>query len=253
MKSFQQVFIGLGIALASILITLGALAITMAEGNHSAPIEAPLPTETPVIIYTTNTPLPSATISITPLASTPTMSYSPSPTPCQPPSGWLSYIIQQGDTLESLAEESMVSPETLISANCLADPSLLPGGILYLPVLPTPTPALSKTLIPCGRPRYWVTYTVMPGDTLYRLSRSYGITVQQLQQANCMGSKTLIRIGQILFVPPWAPITPTPTFYIWPTDTSIPWSTEPWTEPTPTPEGPPTLTPTDTEIPTVAP
>jgi LysM repeat protein len=247
MRSVRQVVMGLGIALVSIIITLGGLAITMAEGNMTAPTQAILPTNTPVIILVTNTPLPTATATPTAMLPTASIALSPSPTSCIPPDDWSSYIVQGNDTLDGLAKYYKVSPETLIQSNCLVAAALQPGQILFVPALPTPTPTptLMKTSIACGRPRYWVAYTVMPGDTLYRLSRSYGITVQQLQQANCMGSKTLIRVGQILYVPPWAAFTPTPTIFVWPTDT--------WTEPSPTPEDTPTLTPTDTEIPSVVP
>lgn len=245
MRSVRQVVMGLGIALVSIIITLGGLAITMAEGNITAPTQALSPTNTAVITFITNTPLPTATATPTTLLPTASFAMSPSPTPCIPPDGWSGYVVQGNDTLEGLAENYKVSPEALIQANCLVSAALQAGQILLVPALPTPAPTLLKTPIPCGRPRYWVAYTVMPGDTLYRLSKLYGITVEQLQQANCMGSKTLIRVGQVLYVPPWAAFTPTPTFFVWPTDT--------WTEPTPAPEDTPMLIPTDTEIPTVAP
>ncbi len=177
MRSVRQVVMGLGIALVSIIITLGGLAITMAEGNMTAPTQAPTqapsPTNTPVIILVTNTPLPAATATPTVLLATTSLVFPPSATPCIPPGGWSSYIVQGNDTLDGLAKHYKVSPEALIQSNCLVSAVLQPGQILYVPTLPTPTPTLLKTSIPCGRPRYWVAYTVMPGDTLYRLSRSY--------------------------------------------------------------------------------
>ena len=77
--------------------------------------------------------------------------------------------------------------------------------IIYLPPIPTHTP------VPCGRPKSWVIYIVQQGDTLYRLSRTYGVTVLQLQKANCI-SGSLIHIGQPLFVPPWGPLFSSPTY-----------------------------------------
>jgi len=119
---------------------------------------------------------------------------------------------------------------------------------------PTPTPPVliytSNPLPPqtsCGRPSSWVAYTVQPTDTLYRLSLAFGVTVGQLQSANCMGNSTILHVGRTLYVPPWAmnPILPTlePT---WPLLTEIP---------TETPVGNPTETPvpTSTEIPTEVP
>jgi LysM repeat protein len=50
---------------------------------------------------------------------------------------------------------------------------------------------------------------VQPGDTLYHIATSYGITTEQLQRANCLGSSTTIRIGQLLWVPNLPTLTPT--------------------------------------------
>jgi LysM repeat protein len=77
--------------------------------------------------------------------------------------------------------------------------------IIYLPPLPTRTP------ISCGSHRGWLIYYVQKGDTLYRLSQAFGVTVAELQRANCI-TGTLIRVGEPLFVPPGTVLFPTPTF-----------------------------------------
>jgi LysM repeat protein len=82
---------------------------------------------------------------------------------------------------------------------------------------PTPTAQAEATSVPCKAPGSWVPYVVQEGDTLYRLSQAYGITVAQLQKANCLGTSTLLKVGQTLVVPPWAP---QPTIYLTPTYTS---------------------------------
>ena len=81
----------------------------------------------------------------------------------------------------------------------------------------TPTAGATATSVPCQHPASWVPYVVQPGDTLYRLSVAYGVTVAQLQRANCMGSSTLLEVGQTLFVPP---VSPQPTIVLPPTATS---------------------------------
>jgi LysM repeat protein len=113
--------------------------------------------------------------------------------------------VKSGDTLENLARKHKVGTETLRQLNCLLTVTLVPGRTIYLPPIPTATKE------PCGAPAGWVLYTVQPGDTLYRISRIYGITVSELQKANCMGTSTVIVVGKRLFVPPWAPADPTPT------------------------------------------
>ncbi len=50
----------------------------------------------------------------------------------------------------------------------------------------------------------WVVYhhhRVRAGDTLWALARRYGVSVRAIQQANGMGSRTLLRVGHVLKVP----------------------------------------------------
>ena len=115
---------------------------------------------------------------------------------------------------------------------------------LVVVIANTPRPQAS-----CGRPSGWVTYTIQPNDTLSQLGRAYGVSVAQLQNANCMGSSTILHVGKTLYVPPWAviPVIPTlePTLYI-PGDTSVETPVETPTE---------TLTefPTATDVPAATP
>lgn len=59
---------------------------------------------------------------------------------------------------------------------------------------PKPKPAPVKVV-----PKLKV-YTVAKGDTLYGLSRTYGVTVRSIQQANGLSGSS-IRIGQSLKIP----------------------------------------------------
>jgi LysM repeat protein len=60
------------------------------------------------------------------------------PTSCPPPSGWLAYTIQTGDTLFSLANWSGASVNELMQRNCLEGSLIFPGQVIYLPALPPP-------------------------------------------------------------------------------------------------------------------
>jgi LysM repeat protein len=123
---------------------------------------------------------------------------------------------------------------------------------IYVPVVPTQTP------VPCGPPHTWIIHIVQPTENLYRLSLAYGITVGELQRANCMGNSTLLRTGQTLYVPPWAPI-PSPTIPAVATLTGIPTNTPDSSLPSDTPIYIPSDTPvpvpsdTPVEIPTDTP
>lgn len=57
------------------------------------------------------------------------------------PDGWLPYIVKENDTLRSLAIQSKVDEDTIATINCLAQPQLRTGHIIYLPIpLETMTP-----------------------------------------------------------------------------------------------------------------
>ena len=85
--------------------------------------------------------------------------------------------------------------------------TLMPQTPAVVGVSPVP----SQTQAACGAPRTWVEYIVQPGDSLYHLGQSYGVTVAELQRANCLGISTVLHSGQILRVPPGAPLIPSAT------------------------------------------
>jgi LysM repeat protein len=256
MKNLRQVSLGIMIALASLGLILGVFSLSLAEGNMAAAL---VPTDTLTLTFsptlqpstpTPNSPTPSPTW--TPLPSstgtptgtpTATPSLPPPPTNCILPVGWVPYGVQSGDTLEKIAARYRVSSAALQQANCLLTTQVLPGGVLYVPPLPTQTP------VPCGAPYNWIIYIVQPGDTLYRLSQAFGITVTELQRANCMGSSTLLHTGQRLYVPPWAARTPIPTITGVETPVGTMTNTPEAGLPTDTPTEIPTAVPTDTPLP----
>lgn len=134
---------------------------------------------------------------------------------CQTPPGWITIIVQIGDTLPDLAQQYGLTPEELAKANCLLVNTLTPGTILDVPNV---TVANEERQVvradQCGPPAGWTVYIVQPGDSLYTLAVYLGVTVRQLQFANCLGQSTLIIAGQILYVPFYIPpriptLTPT--------------------------------------------
>jgi LysM repeat protein len=258
MKNLRQVFLGLLIALASTALIIGSFSLSLTEGSiaaNLAPAQPLSPTTAPTLppslpSLESATPSPTLTLTSTlPLVpswtSTWTPGVSPSPTNCPPPMGWLAYVVQSGDTLEKIASHYQTSVATLQQANCLLTTGVLPGIVIYVPPIPTQTP------LRCGRPSGWIFYIVQAGDTLYRLSQAYGISVAQLQQANCMGSSTLLHVGQPLYVPPWAPHTPSPTIPAPVPATATPTMTPETSLSSDTPTEVPTSVPTEPPAPTV--
>jgi LysM repeat protein len=263
MKILQQVLLGIFIALASIGLLLGGFSLSLAEGKINATSTAtptPSPTQTPSLTPTSSTTwqpftpsaltsptlesptvLPTWTPSLTPsltMSLTPTLTTPPAN--CPPPAGWSVYFVQSGETLYSIATRYGISSAKLQTANCLLTTGLIPGVVIYVPPMPTQTP------LSCGAPYGWIVYTVRPGDTLYRLSITYGITVAELQRANCLGSSTLLHTAQLLYVPPRLtyPAWLTAPFIIFPTSTQAYFPPATFTIPF-------TSFPTDTLVPAV--
>lgn len=281
-----SILFGVAAASVSFLLVLGSFALAIRESGipaaRLAPFTAtfiltPVPTATfPVATLPAGAPTftlqnsGSATLSRTVTATfTPTLP--PPPPSCQPPSGWVAIVVAPGETLDSLAQAYGTTVEALALANCLIVDTLLPGTILYVPPLsPTAPP-----VVICGPPARWVFYFVQPGDTLYHIAWSFGITVSQLQSANCLGGSTTIHVGQRLYVPnvpirtPIYTLTSTPTATLTdtatpllPTSTATPTATlpelpsstpSPTATETPTPTGAPADTPTPTPTPSPIP
>jgi LysM repeat protein len=230
---------GILVALISSVIVLGGFALAFQENHPGIALDtSQTATVTQVhqatITYTT-IPLKSPSITITLLLRSPTSTITPIP-----------------------------------SNTVTISPSLTSCPPTDVPVI---SPTVTVTPILCGPPPGWVYYTVQAGDTLFRLSQIFGVSVWQLQFANCLGSSTTIQVGQLLFVPYWYPIhtpifigtltatptmieTPFPTIPIIPTSTEIIQpsitSTFSYTY-TPAPTNPPTETTVPPDLPTLPP
>lgn len=113
------------------------------------------------------------------------------PTPEIPPphpNDTESIVIQRGDTLSNLAIQYGTTVERLVELNNIANPNLIfAGNTLLVPI----NDGKKQT----------VTYTVKRGDTLGSIAKRYGISVQQLINANNIKSPNLIYVGQILTIP----------------------------------------------------
>lgn len=221
MQALRQMGGGVLIAFVSLLLVIGGISMALAENSMSrppTPTSLPPPTLPPqlfaptsVAISTTETPTTTATVTPSPSAT-----LLLAPTACPPPAGWIQIVVGANDTLYTLAEKYKTTAESLSAANCLTTFEPPAGSLVYVPPVPT------VTVIPCGPPAGWVrTHVVQPGENLFRIALSYGVTVQQLQRANCMGTATIIYVGQRL----WVPNVPTRTVVVTSTPTTTATST----------------------------
>jgi LysM repeat protein len=163
----------------------------------------PTRTSTPIPTVT-RTPRPTSTPTLTP---TPTVTPTPTQTPTITPTATpIMYIVQAGDTLFSIAEYYGVSIAALSQANGLTSESYLyPNDELIIPISTTallrlPTLPSNETL-----------HTVQQGETLSDITQRYGISLQELLEANGLENGAGLGPGDKLIIPLDGDPTPTPT------------------------------------------
>ncbi|GGK97821.1 C40 family peptidase [Deinococcus radiotolerans] len=103
-----------------------------------------------------------------------------------------SVTVQPGDTAFSLARRAGLSVADLLALNHLSSADLKVGQVLTLRVVPT-------------------TYQVQPGDTLYALARRFNVTVEALLTASTLPTGTVLKVGQMLTLPPGAALPAGPS------------------------------------------
>jgi LysM repeat protein len=224
LRSMNQLLVGFLVAFFSVTIVLGSFVLTQAE-SKPRPILVTSPSSPLHPLITIVTPAPEVLGNpVTTLASSSSSQDIPF---CPVPAGWQEVSVNVGDTLNEFAVAYQISIEELEKANCLVALNLIPGTSLYVPpALPktvSATPPITSTQdkrsIPtntkekasCGPPLSWVLYTVKSGDTLYKLSQMFQVSIAQLQEANCLGTSTLLKGGQQLYVPNVPPLQPSKT------------------------------------------
>lgn len=114
------------------------------------------------------------------------------------------HTVVEGDTVWELARRHGTSVEAIAHANNLANPSFIRiGQVLTIPgapAHPASTAAATST-----------TYTVVAGDTLSRIAKRHGTTVDALVAANAIKDPNFIRIGQVLTLPGGTQAAQTPS------------------------------------------
>lgn len=113
--------------------------------------------------------------------------------------GPCSYVVQQGDNLFRISLRYNVPIQTIATANNILNINIIKiGDTLNIPGCNSGGGDYG-TGGPIGSGQ---SYTVMQGDTLFKLSMQYGVTVHQIAAANGIPNINLIYIGQQLVIPP---------------------------------------------------
>ena len=112
------------------------------------------------------------------------------------------HIVQPGDTLSALARRYNTSVKALVAANSMADANT-PLRVNQQLKLPGTTAQPAARPAPAAKPATPGTHTINPGDTIYRISRQYGVSPTALMQANGLTPETAntIRVGATLRIP----------------------------------------------------
>ena len=104
------------------------------------------------------------------------------------------YIVQKGDTLYSIAKNNNISVESIIEKNNLNSSNLYIGQELYIPAINENSNEKNN-----DNNEYEI-YTIKKGDSLWKISREYGITIPQLKEINNLEDFNII-VGQKILVP----------------------------------------------------
>jgi len=124
------------------------------------------------------------------------------------------YVVRQGDTMTSIAARHGLTASQLAAANGLNwNAWVYAGQRLRVPTSPSQperAPSSPATSAPAPAPTGGAAYVVRPGDTLSKLSRSYGVSVSQLAAANGLGQNAWLYAGQTLRIPGQAPFGTAP-------------------------------------------
>ena len=104
-----------------------------------------------------------------------------------------------GDTLGKIAARYKTTVAAIASANGITNVNLIRiGQKLKISAAAAATPTTTTTAPPATT----VTYTVVPGDTLYKIAAKYKTTVAAIAIANKIKNVNLIRVGQKLTIKP---------------------------------------------------
>ena len=99
------------------------------------------------------------------------------------------YVVQKGDSLWSIASKNNTTVDNIKKLNNLSSNTLQIGQLLKLPGSSEENEVESENI-----------YIVKKGDSLYSISKIYGILVDELKKANNLTSNNL-SIGQTLIIP----------------------------------------------------
>jgi uncharacterized protein YkwD len=183
------------------LVIIGAIMLVVWLMGPDKPLGQMFATDTPTPTLTftpTNTPVPTTTSTIT-VTPTVTITFTPS--------GPQQYTIQEGDSLEAIAQKFNLGNEgSLLIYYANQKEMEANGGVIFVGQTITIPPAgsvlPSMTPIPASMPRGTkVQYTILPGDTLAGIAVRFNSNADEIIKANDITDANALQVGQILQIP----------------------------------------------------
>ena len=107
--------------------------------------------------------------------------------------GSITYTVRRGNTLSQIARAYGVTVSHIVELNNIQNPNLIyPGQKLRI------TDSTNTTLNLVNQTGNYSSYTVRRGDSLWRIARRYGVSVNYLASINNIQNPNLIYPGQVL-------------------------------------------------------
>jgi len=113
------------------------------------------------------------------------------------------YTVQPGDSLWKISQRFGVSLDLLFAANNMTGLTVIYSGQKI--IIPRSNASVDTPKVT------YLNHTVAKGDTLWNLSYKYGVSVEDIAQANGIDVSAVLYVGQVLKIPKKEiPVKPTP-------------------------------------------
>jgi len=114
----------------------------------------------------------------------------------------LIHVVGKGETIYSISRFYSITPDDLMKANGISDPSKLQTGKrLKIPSSASSDITISANPRPQVLPQTLIEYKVLKGDTLFSIAKNNEISLQKLQEINNFSFTHVIKPGDVVKVP----------------------------------------------------
>lgn len=132
------------------------------------------------------------------------------PTPTPEP---YRYVVEEGDSLGTIAQQFGVSAVSIMETNNLQNPNnVFVGQVLVIPnYVPPSSNAITNATTPTDSATgavgselsnaQSVDHVVQPGETLYGIAQKYGVDANAIASVNNIVNRNQLRVGQKLLIP----------------------------------------------------